>query len=70
LLAFCYHLTRPEAAEAFEVVHLFRGEYYALVGVYRDAYAAAARPRSRAWDTVSVPTRTFRELVRPIRAFF
>jgi len=70
LLAFCYHLMRPEAAEAFEVVHLFRGEYYALVGVYRDAYAAAARPRSRAWDTVSVPTRTFRELVRPIRAFF
>ncbi len=70
LLAFCYHLMRPEAAEAFEVVHLFRGEYYALVGVYRDAYAAAARPRSRAWDTVSVPTRTFRELVRPIRAVF
>ncbi|MGB2754190.1 MAG: HYExAFE family protein [Phycisphaerae bacterium] len=70
LLAFCYHLTRPEAAEAFEVVHLFRGEYYALVGVYRSAYADAARPRSRAWDTVSVPTRTFRELVRPIRAFF
>jgi len=70
LLAFCYHLMRPEAAEAFEVVHLFRGEYYALVGVYRDAYAAAARPRSRAWDTVSVPTRTFRELARPIRAFF
>ena len=70
LLAFCYHLTRPEAAEGFEVVHLFRGEYYALVGVYRDAYAAAARLRSRAWDTVSVPTRTFRELARPIRAFF
>lgn len=70
LLAFCYHLTRPEAAEAFEVVHLFRGEYFALVGVYRGAYADAARPRSRAWDTVSVPTRTFRELVRPIRAFF
>ena len=70
LLAFCYHLTRPEAAEGFEVVHLFRGEYYALVGVYRNAYADAARPRSRAWNTVSVPTRTFRELVRPIRAFF
>jgi hypothetical protein len=70
LLAFCYHLMHPEAAEGFEVVHLFRGEYYALVGVYRDAYAAAARPRSRAWNTVSVPTRTFRELVRPIRAFF
>jgi len=70
LLAFCYHLTRPEAAETFEVVHLFRGEYYALVGVHRGAYAGAARPRSRAWNTVSVPTRTFRELVRPIRAFF
>jgi len=70
LLAFCYHLAEPEAAEAFEVVHAFRGEYYGLVGVYRTAYADAARTRSRSWDTVSVGTRTFRSLIRPIRAFF
>ena len=70
LLAFCYHLAEPGAADEFEIVHAFRGEYYGLVGVYRRAYADAATTRSRAWDTVSVGTRTFRGLIRPIRAFF
>jgi hypothetical protein len=70
LLVFCYHLEQPEAAARFEVVHLFRGEYYALVGVYRSAYAEVCRARSRAWDTVSVPAADFRQRIRPVRAFF
>jgi hypothetical protein len=70
LLVFCYHLARPEAAAAFEVVHLFRSEYFGLLGVYRDRYAEACRPRSSAWDTVSVPAAMFREMVRPVSAFF
>jgi hypothetical protein len=70
LLAFCYHVVDPEATAAFEVVHLFRGEYYALVGVNRSEYVAACRLRSRAWDTVTVPTAAFREIARPITAFF
>jgi hypothetical protein len=70
LLAFCYHVAAPEAAARFQAVHLFRGEYYGLLGVYRDAYAAACRPRSQAWDTVSVPATAFREMVKPIAAFF
>jgi hypothetical protein len=70
LLVFCYHLVRPEAAAGFEVVHLFRGEYYALVGVYRKGYAEVCRSRSRAWDTVSVPAAEFRRMARPVRAFF
>ncbi len=69
VLVFCYHLTQPQAAEHFDVVHGFRGEYFGLVGVYRNAYAEAARLRSRSWDTVSVPTATFRAMVRPIEAF-
>jgi hypothetical protein len=70
LLVFCYHLGCPEAASGFEVVHLFRGEYFGLLGVYRERYAGACRPRSAAWDTVSVPAAPFREMARPVSAFF
>ena len=70
LLVFCYHLGRIEAAAQFENVHLFRGEYFGLVGVYRKAYADACRPRSRAWDTVAVPTPVFRDLAKPVTTFF
>lgn len=69
LLLFCYHLTRPEAADRLDVVHLFRGEYFGLVGVYRSAYAEACRTRSRAWDTVYVPAKVFRPMVRPVTAY-
>ncbi|HUU32069.1 MAG TPA: HYExAFE family protein [Phycisphaerae bacterium] len=69
LLVFCYHVIRPEAASRFEVVHLFRGNYFGLVGVYRDAYAGACRRRSLAWDTVSVPTAEFGKMIRPINSF-
>lgn len=70
LFVFCYHLTEAEAAERFEVVHGFRGEGFGLVGVYRSAYAAACRPRSRSWGTVSMPTAAFREAVEPVSRFF
>jgi hypothetical protein len=70
LLVFCYHLAQPEAAARFEVVHLFRGEYFGLVGVYAKVYADASRHRSRAWDTVSVPAAAFRQMARPVRTFF
>lgn len=69
LIVFCYHLRVPEARADFAVVHEFRGESFGLVGVYRGAYADAARVRSRAWGTVSVPTATFRAMVRPVTAF-
>ena len=69
LLVFCYHLVGESEGDAFENVHRFRGESYGLVGVYRSAYVSACRRRSRAWGTVSVPTATFRGMVRPIAAF-
>jgi hypothetical protein len=70
LVVFCYHLAHPEAAQRFEDVHAFRGEYYGMVGVYRGEYADACRPRSRAWNTVSVPSEAFRGMARPVRKFF
>jgi len=70
LLVFCYHLQDPAAAAGFEVVHLFRGEYFGLVAVRRGDYAEACRVRSRAWDTVSVPTAQFRGMIRPVASYF
>ncbi len=69
LLVFCYHLAGEGEDGAFDVVHRFRGESYGLVAVYRSAYVEACRTRSRAWDTVSVPTAAFRGMVRPVVDF-
>jgi hypothetical protein len=69
LLVFCYYLPDVSAAAMFETVHVFRGESYGMVAVDRAAYCAACRARSRAWDTVSVPTAAFREMIRPVRTF-
>jgi len=69
LLVFCYHLIGDGEAGAFGVVHRFRGEAYGLVGVYRSVYVGACRTRSRAWDTVSVPTAAFRRMVHPVTEF-
>jgi hypothetical protein len=69
LLVFCYYLPDPRAAAMFETVHGFRGEWYGLVGVTRAAYAGACRTRSRAWDTVTVPTAAFRSMMKPVRSF-
>jgi hypothetical protein len=68
VVVFCYHLEAAEDARRFEAVHLFRGEYFGLLAVYRDAYARACRPRSKAWGTVSVPAAAFRQMVRPVTA--
>ena len=70
LLVFCYHWTPPERVSPFDVVHLFRGEFYGLVGVYRKDYAAACRTRSRSWGTVSMPAAAFRKAIQPVVAFF
>jgi hypothetical protein len=69
LVVFCYHLEAAEDAPLFEAVHLFRGEYFGLTAVYRSVYAAACRPRSKAWGTVSVPAAEFRRMIRPATAF-
>lgn len=70
LLVFCYHLTGPQEAARFETVHRFRDESFGLVGVYRSVYAGACHTRSRSWDTVCVPTAGFRDMVKPVTAFF
>ena len=69
LVVFCYHLAAPEEAVKFDNLHLFRGEYFGMVGVYRSRYREACRTRSRGWGTVYVRAAAFRKIARPVTAF-
>lgn len=61
-LVFVYWLTGPADREPDGDIHMFRGTYYAFVWVRVADYLTHARQRSPKWDTVSVPTRTFRRI--------
>ena len=69
LVVFCYHLGTPLEARKFEVVHLFRGDYFGIVAVFRATYSEACRPRSSRWGTVYVPAAAFRQVAQPVTAF-
>ncbi len=47
-------------------VHVFRNRVYSILCVSASDYEAHARQRSPSWDTVTVPTREFRQLAVPI----
>ena len=65
-LVFAYWLVGPPGHEPCSDIHMFRNEYYAFLWISALDYAAHARQRSPKWDTVSVPARVFRNLVRPL----
>jgi len=50
-------------------VHIFRGRSYAFRAVLLADYAAAARPRSARWKTLSIPAKTFVELADDLAGF-
>ncbi|MFM8220670.1 MAG: hypothetical protein ACKOJF_17275, partial [Planctomycetaceae bacterium] len=50
----------------FEQLFRFRDSVYAFYGVWADDYQRAMQVRSASWQTVSVPTRVFRELKQPL----
>lgn len=64
-LVFAYWLTGSADREPTADIHVFRNEYYAFLWVAASDYVAHARQRSPKWDTVTVPSRTFRRLVQP-----
>jgi len=66
LLAFAYHVLRPEDYERFDELFEFRGRRYAFYGVWADAYREAMRQRSESWGTVSLPSGEFRRLRVPL----
>jgi hypothetical protein len=70
LLAFAYQL-QPEVAVPGDTDDLWtwRGRRYLLRAVPAEAYRRHMRVRSPKWNTVALPTRVFRSMVRPLHEF-
>ncbi len=69
MLVFAYWLQGPPEQFPFDDAYLFKGNYYAFVGVELEQYAGLARERSARWGTVSVPSREMAAVARPIDDF-
>lgn len=69
VLVFAYHVISPRWRDQFDTCFEFRNRTYAFYGVWADDYAEQMRSRSRSWKTVSLASRTFRELRAPIDEF-
>jgi len=66
VLVFAYWLQGPPERAPFEEVHFFRQRHYAFMAVPLAEYTAAAKPRSAKWQTLTMPTRLFRQAARDI----
>lgn len=69
LLVFAYHIVCDESRAEFPEIFEFRDRAYAFVGIWADDYEKSMQTRSASWQTVSVPSRVFREFRRPIGEF-
>ncbi len=69
VLVFAYWLQGSPRSGPFEDVHFFRNRHYAFVGIRVAEYAAAVRPRSAKWQTLSMPAGQFGRSVRDIGGF-
>jgi hypothetical protein len=66
VFAFAYWLTRPTPTPLFDTQHEFGGRRYAFLAVRLADYQAGMRPRSKKWDTVSLPSQYFRQVFVPM----
>ena len=69
VLVFAYHVVSEKLHSEFENLFAFRDAHYAFYGVWVDDYQREMQVRSASWQTVSVPSRAFRELRMPISTF-
>jgi len=61
IFVFAYWLQGPPQRAPFEDVHFFRKRHYAFRAIPLRDYAAAGRPRSAKWQTLSMPAAAFRK---------
>jgi hypothetical protein len=76
MLVFAYDLLDAKAADdlARDIgigseggrAFAFRGRLYSFFGVWADEYKTAMHARSQSWETVSVPSRQYRDLRIPV----
>jgi hypothetical protein len=69
VLVFAYHVIGDQPRDEFDCLFEFRERNYAFYGVWADEYRNVMQTRSASWQTVSVPSRAFRELRCPIGEF-
>lgn len=69
VLVFAYHVVSERLHGEFDQLFAYRDALYAFYGVWVDEYQQAMQVRSASWQTVSVPSREFRDLRLPISAF-
>jgi len=70
LLVFAYNVVGDYGPLPAEELYVYRERLYGFVGIRLDHYTSFARPLSRRWGTVSMPTAQFRGLARSAREFF
>ena len=69
LLVFAYHVVNPARQPEFDELFVLRSRAYAFFGVWVDDYQSAMRTRSTSWETVALPSRSFRKLCAPLTSF-
>lgn len=72
ILVFAYLLPEMDRSKAnssqdLESMLVFRGRSYAFYGVWAAEYQQAMKTRSPKWETVWLPSQTFRDLRFPLR---
>lgn len=66
MFVFAYALGGSEERWPTDLVHLYREQAYAFMGVPLADYRAACKRRSQKWGTVNIPTARFRELAKTV----
>jgi hypothetical protein len=66
LLVFAYWLQGPPERSPFADLYFHKRNHYAFMAIPIREYAAAARPRSEKWGTLTMPTREFSQAIRPL----
>ncbi|MCK5114425.1 MAG: HYExAFE family protein [Phycisphaerae bacterium] len=66
VFVFAYWLQGPPENSPFDDLHFFRENYYAFMGVTLKDYLTAAKPRSKKWETIGVPSSEFAKMARDI----
>jgi hypothetical protein len=66
VFAFAYWLAEPTPTPLFDTLHEHGGRRYAFLAVPLADYRAGMKPRSKRWDTVSLPSQYFRQVFVPM----
>ncbi len=67
VFVFAYLLLGPDDRLPTSHVHSYKGAHYSFLWISVTAYQEHARKRSARWDTLSMPTRRFREMAEPVQ---